>query len=86
MLAVNTLLTCRAAADSLERFPFAGERGDVGRARAAFYGDLNRPGFRGGCLVKVKPGIRSSRQVADSSFPQPRLVEYTQSAPATGGG
>ena len=47
---------------------------------------LNRPGFRGGCLVKVKPGFRSSRRVADSSLPQPRPVEYTQSAPAVGGG
>lgn len=49
-------------------------------------GELNRPGFRGGRLVKVKPGFRSSRQVAESSLPQPRPVEYTQSAPAVGGG
>ena len=39
---------------------------------------VNRPGFRGGCLVKVKPGFRSSRRVADSSLPQPGPVEYTQ--------
>ena len=45
---------------------------------------LNRPGIRGGCLVKVKPGIRSSRRVADSSLLQPRLVEYTQLARAVG--
>ena len=47
---------------------------------------LNRPGFHGGCLVKVKPGFRSSRRVAGSSLPQLRPVEYTQSAPAVGGG
>ncbi len=47
---------------------------------------VNRPGFRGGCLVKVKPGFRSSRRVAGSSLPQPRPVEYTQSVPAVGGG
>lgn len=47
---------------------------------------VNRPGFGGGQLVKVKPGFQSSRRVADSSFPQPRPVEYTQSAPAVGGG
>ena len=47
---------------------------------------LNRPGFRGGQLVKVKPGFRCSRRVADSSLPQPRPVEYTQSAPAVGDG
>ena len=48
--------------------------------------EVNRPGFRGGRLVKVKPGLRSSRRVADSSLLQPRPVEYTQSAPAVGGG
>ena len=47
---------------------------------------LNRPGFRGGCLVKVKPGFWFSRRVAESNLPQPRPVEYTQSAPAVGGG
>jgi len=47
---------------------------------------LNRPGFRGGQLVKVKPGFRSFRRVADSSLPQPRPVEYIQSARAVGGG
>ena len=47
---------------------------------------VNRPGFHGGWLVKVNPGFRSSRQVAESSLPQPRPVEYTQWAPAVGGG
>ena len=43
-------------------------------------GMLNRPGFHGGCLVKRKPVFRSSRRAADSSLPQHRPVEYTQSA------
>lgn len=49
-------------------------------------GSMNRPGFRGACLVKVKPGFRTSRRAGRSSFPPPRPVEYTQWAPAAGGG
>ena len=45
---------------------------------AIAWGVLNRPVFRGGWIVKVKPGIRSSGRVAGRSWPQPRQVEYTQ--------
>ena len=57
------------------------------KAEAAMelYREMNRPGFRGGRLVKVNLLSLSSRRVADSSWPQPRQVEYTQSAPAVGG-
>jgi hypothetical protein len=47
---------------------------------------VKHPGFRGGRLVKVNQLSLSSRRVAESSLPQPRLVEYTQWAPAIGGG
>lgn len=33
---------------------------------------VNRPGFHGGGLVKVKLGFRSSRRVAHSHLPQPQ--------------
>ena len=52
----------------------------------ALQAEMNRPGYRGGQLVKVKHLSRSSLRVADSSLPQPRPVEYTKSAPAVGCG
>jgi len=42
---------------------------------------LNRPGFRGGCLVKVNWHIRVVQRAAGSSLPQPRLVVYSRWVP-----
>ncbi|MDQ1763510.1 hypothetical protein RAS14_27355, partial [Achromobacter aegrifaciens] len=39
-------------------------------------GNLNRPGFRGGCLVKVKQPHRRMCRVGCSSLPQPRPAGY----------
>ncbi len=51
--------------------------------RSEFYASTTHqthesPGFRGGWLVKVNQPSLSSRQVAESSLPQPLPVEYTQ--------
>lgn len=43
---------------------------------------LNRPGFRGGCVVKVKRPRRRLCRVGCSSLPQPRLAEYSRSMSA----
>ena len=64
--------------------PHNQDRPDGSLSCIRFHTAVNRPGFRGGCLVKVKPGFRSSGRVADSSLPQPRPEEYTQSTPAVG--
>ena len=39
---------------------------------------LNRPGFRGGCLVKVKQPHRRMCRVGCSSLPQPRPAGYSR--------
>lgn len=39
---------------------------------------LNRPGFRGGCLVKVKRPRRRFCRVGCSSLPQPRRAGYSR--------
>ena len=57
------------------------EQMELARLRA----ELNRPGFRGGRLVKVNQLSLSSRQVAESSLPQPRPVEYSQWVRVVGG-
>lgn len=40
--------------------------------------ELNRPGFRGGCLVKVKQPHRRMCRVGCSSLPQPRPAGYSR--------
>ena len=40
--------------------------------------DVNRPGFRGGCLVKVKRPRRRFCRVGCSSLPQPRRAGYSR--------
>ncbi|WP_407648637.1 MULTISPECIES: OmpH/Skp family outer membrane protein [Cupriavidus] len=40
--------------------------------------ELNRPGFRGGCLVKVKRPRRRFCRVGCSSLPQPRRAGYSR--------
>lgn len=41
-------------------------------------GPLNRPGFRGGCLVKVKRPHRRMCRVGCSSLPQPQPAGYSR--------
>ncbi|MGW8307390.1 MAG: XRE family transcriptional regulator [Achromobacter pulmonis] len=49
-----------------------------GRFRDADEAVLNRPGFRGGCLVKVKQPHRRMCRVGCSSLPQPRPAGYSR--------
>src|SRR5690606_14840847 len=50
--------------------------------RFEMMGALNRPGNRGGCLVKVKPPQQRVLQAPDSTVVRPRRVGCRQSIPA----
>ncbi|QCS65392.1 uroporphyrinogen-III C-methyltransferase [Achromobacter denitrificans] len=50
----------------------------MGVAKVNDMSSLNRPGFRGGCLVKVKQPHRRMCRVGCSSLPQPRPAGYSR--------